>query len=179
MLNPFLRIRLALVLEPWFREKARANQILGGRRSSNLTEATAVDVRFEIAGVARASTGNITKVKQLICRGAQSVIDALSNGEVTIHRAHSWLSRNQDIELRRYRIEKGITRKNRDLLKRQLAEQRNEMNCDLSSLANALETMPVELRAQVLIARANLEGPVLIVSSALLEVLQQQRGLPL
>ena len=66
-LNDFSRILLALELEPWFRENARSNQRAGGQNkgSSNLTEASRLDVRSEIARAAGVSVGNVSKVKQL------------------------------------------------------------------------------------------------------------------
>jgi len=49
-LNDFIRILLALELEPWLKNKARLNQQIGGqdKGSSKLTEAETVDVRSEI-----------------------------------------------------------------------------------------------------------------------------------
>ena len=46
-LNDFIRILLALELEPWLKNKARLNQQIGGqdKGSSKLTEAETVDVR--------------------------------------------------------------------------------------------------------------------------------------
>ena len=66
-LNAFCRILLALELEPWLTEQARSHQKAGGENkgSSKLTEADRLDVRSRIAAVAGASTGNVTKVKQL------------------------------------------------------------------------------------------------------------------
>jgi hypothetical protein len=89
-LNAFSRVHLALDLEPWFREKARANQSAGGREklSSKLTEDRRLDCRKQIAALAGVSTGNVTKVKQiLVSAGARQLIEALRPGEISIHRA--------------------------------------------------------------------------------------------
>jgi hypothetical protein len=89
-LNAFSRVQLALDLEPWFREKARANQSTGGKEkvSSKLTEDRRLDCRKQIANLAGVSTGNVTKVKQIVdSAGALQLIEVLRSGEISIHRA--------------------------------------------------------------------------------------------
>ena len=89
-LNAFSRVQLALELEPWFRERARANQSAGGKDkvSSKLTEDRRLDCRKQIATLAGVSTGNVTKVKQILeSAGAQKLIEALRSDEISIHRA--------------------------------------------------------------------------------------------
>jgi len=78
-LHAFCRTLLALELESWLKEKARANQQAGGQNkgSPNLTEAQRLDVRKEIARVAGVSVGNVTKVKQLTTTAHSDVIKAL------------------------------------------------------------------------------------------------------
>jgi hypothetical protein len=107
-LNAFSRILLALDLESWFREKARANQQAGGRSkvTSNLTEADRLDVRREIASAAGVSVGNVTKVKQLTAIAHGEVLQALLRSEISIHRAWLWSKESQYkqlAELRRCR----------------------------------------------------------------------------
>ena len=67
-LNDFCRIRLALRLEPYFREGTYRRQRAGSTNmgASNLTNVDRIDVRADIARVAGVSTGNVTKVKQLL-----------------------------------------------------------------------------------------------------------------
>ena len=89
-LNAFSRVQLALDLEPWFREKARVNQSAGGKKkgSSKLTEDRRIDCRKQIATLAGVSTGNVTKVKQILdSPRALRLIEALRPGEISIHRA--------------------------------------------------------------------------------------------
>jgi hypothetical protein len=112
-LNAFSRILLALELEPWFSEKARANQRAGGQKkgSSNLTEVDRVDVRSEIAAAAGVSVGNVSKVKQLRITARPELMQALLNGEISIHRAWVWskeLPDKQQEALRFYQSEKGV-----------------------------------------------------------------------
>jgi hypothetical protein len=81
-LNAFCRILLARELEPWFKEKALANQHAGGENkgSSKLTEAERVDVTAKIAEAADVSVGNISKVKQLLRSAIPELLGALHLG---------------------------------------------------------------------------------------------------
>jgi ParB-like chromosome segregation protein Spo0J len=122
-LNAFCRILLALELEPWLTEQAGSHQQAGGQSkgSSKLTEADRLDVRSKIGGVAGASTGNVTEVKQLIAAGDPEILEALRNGEVAIHRA--WLWRALQAEERRqllmsFRGEKGVGKTIRGLVRK-------------------------------------------------------------
>jgi hypothetical protein len=91
-MNSYLRIELALELEPWLRKKGLANQRAGGHEkgSTSLAEADRIDVRKRIAAIACASVGNVTKVKYLRSHVAPELKDALRNGRVSINRAFLW-----------------------------------------------------------------------------------------
>ena len=91
-LNDFCRIRLALRLEPYFREGPYRRQRAGSTNmgASNLTNVGRIDVRADIARVAGVSTGNVTKVKQLLETVIPEIREQLRRGEVRIHRAWQW-----------------------------------------------------------------------------------------
>ena len=91
-LNAFCRIMLALRLEPHFREGTHRSQDATGNKqpSSNLTNVGRRDVREDIARVAGVSTGNVTKVKQLLVTVIPETRERLVRGEVSIHRAWQW-----------------------------------------------------------------------------------------
>jgi hypothetical protein len=93
--NNFCRILLALDLEPLFRQKARANQRVGGEKkgSSNLTEAEKIDVTAKIAEAADSCAGNVTKVKQLLKTAIPEIVESLRRGEIFVHKA--WLLSKQ------------------------------------------------------------------------------------
>jgi hypothetical protein len=121
--NSFGRIRLALDLEPFFKEKARSNQRAGGQNKgwSKLTEAESLEVRSEVASAAGVCTGNVTKVKQLMTNAHPDIIKALQSEELSIHRAWLWsrLSpEGQREELSQYRNTRGIRKTIRDLISR-------------------------------------------------------------
>jgi hypothetical protein len=120
-LNAYLRILMASDLEPDLQEEARRNQQAGARNkgSSKLTTVKTVDVRSEIAAVAGASTGNVTKVTQLRRTAHPSVEEALRAGEISIHKAWQWRNESPETQLenlRRRRLERGISRKARTLV---------------------------------------------------------------
>ena len=126
-LNDFCRILLARELEPWFRKKALANQKAGGENkgSSKLTEGEGLDIRSEVARAAGVSTGNVTKVKQIMKTPNSKLQEALRAGQISIHKAWQWrqLSPERQIkELELYLSQKGTNRVIRQLIKRHVAK---------------------------------------------------------
>jgi hypothetical protein len=125
--NDYIRILLALELEPFLRKKARLNQQAGGRRKlpSKLTKAETIDVRKQMAAAADVSVGNVTKVRQLREKAPKEILHALRSGEVSIHRAWLWSHEAADKQLenlRLRRIERGIRRKSKVLVAEHRAE---------------------------------------------------------
>jgi hypothetical protein len=125
-LSAYCRILLALDLEPFLQEQARANQQAGGqnKNSSDLTKANRLDVRSEAAAVAGVSTGNVTKAKQLRETAHPRVELAVRTGEISIHRGWQWsrLSLQQQLRhLEEYQSRKGTNQTSRRLIKRHVA----------------------------------------------------------
>lgn len=90
--NDFVRICLALTLEPSLQQRARDNMSAGGKYkgSTNLSEADRIDARQRIAKRAGTGTGNVTKVKAILRSAHPNIIRALQNGLLSIHRAWLW-----------------------------------------------------------------------------------------
>src|SRR5205807_1311251 len=88
-LSDFIRIELALDLEPYFQEKAVLNQQAGGRSKglSKLTAAERVNSRREIARVAHVSLGNVHKVKHILAHACSSLREAARIEEISINLA--------------------------------------------------------------------------------------------
>jgi hypothetical protein len=112
-LNAFVRIELALDLEPYFREKARTNQEAGGKDkgSSKLTIAQRVDTRREVARIAGVSSGNVRKVRHILTHACSTLLQAARTQEVSIHLADKWSRVPHDQQqqyLRLKRIERGL-----------------------------------------------------------------------
>ncbi len=125
-LNAFCRILLALDLESFLQEQARANQRAGGQNKNalNLTEAKALDVRSELAAAAGMSTGNVTKVKQLRRMADPRLEQSVRAGQISIHRAWQWsrLPHQQQLrELAEYQSRKGTNQTSRRLIQKHVA----------------------------------------------------------
>jgi hypothetical protein len=125
--NAFTRISLALDLELGLDEKARSNQRAGGQNkgSSKLTEAESVDIRSVVARAAGVSTGNVTKVKQIMKTQNSKLEEALRAGQIRIHKAWQWRQlspEGQLKELELYLSQKGTNKVIRRLIKRHVAK---------------------------------------------------------
>ena len=185
-LNAFCRILLALELEPWLTEQARSHQQAGGQSkgSSKLTEADRLDVRSRIAWVAGASTGNVTKVKQLIATPDPEILEALRNREVAIHRA--WLWRALSAEERRqllmcYRGEKGVGKTIRGLVRKHVSKPlANAVAAvEMPSLVRRFSRLDPRELSSFDVAVLNLPGKTLFITEELLKSLPAQEELVL
>jgi hypothetical protein len=178
-LNDFGRILLALELEPLFKERAASNRSRGGREkgSSNLTEADHVDVRLEIAKTAGVSVGNVSKAKKLISASCPELLEALREGEVSIHRAAAWIDSGQNSKdlLRLHRSGRGIRREIRQLVARhQSSTTPMGERLDVERIAKAIADMGPDQRKRVAVGELAHPGLALVVSSALLRALENQ-----
>ena len=122
-IGDYLRVLMALELEPRFQERAKANQRVGGRAkgSTHLAEADRLDVRSEISRAAGVSAGNVSKVKQILQSAVSDVREALASGELRINRAATWAKCSPSTQARKlsdYRNQDGIRRTINLLLRR-------------------------------------------------------------
>jgi hypothetical protein len=130
-LNGFSRVPrmlLALDLEPFFREKARANQQLGGQIKglSILPKAELINVRAQVAAAAGVSATNVAKLKQLLKTVHPKVLQATKVGEVSLHRAWLWRKlpgEEQFAELQRYQSQRGTKRTIHRLIRKHAAKR--------------------------------------------------------
>jgi hypothetical protein len=92
--NAFIRIRLALTLEPYFQQKALENMRAGGKYKglANLPEAQHVDVRQVIARAAGPGgcARNVSNVKTILQFAHPRLIEALTDDRLRISPAVSW-----------------------------------------------------------------------------------------
>jgi hypothetical protein len=174
-LNDFIRVLLALELEPCLKEKALSNQRLGGRMkgSSNLTEDATVNVRKEIAAAAEVSEGNVTKVKQLVGTGHSELLEALRGGEVSIHRAWKWSTESPDQQtetLRTYRNKQGINKAIRDLISRH-GPTTLPAAPDLASMVRRLSELSSGESSSVNVSVIPVQGKMIFVTDELMQSL--------
>ncbi len=125
-LTDFVRIELALDLEPYFQQKALMNQLAGGQGKglSKLTIPQRVDTRRELARLAGVSSGNVRKVKSILTHACSLLLQAARKEEVSINLADKWClepEAQQQEYLRVMRIERGIKRKATNIVAAHLA----------------------------------------------------------
>jgi hypothetical protein len=180
-LNDFVRICLALELEPDLKEKARVKQQTGGRNkgSPNLTEDGRLDVRKEIARVAGASVGNVSKVKQLITTAHPDIIQALRERELFIHRAWSWIKLSQEEQrekLFQNRSKRGVARTIRNLISAHVRKSWPvaAQSIDLTQFASALQSGKL---GSVTVVSINIPGKAIFVTEELLRAFEAQKEL--
>jgi len=87
--NAFVRICLALTLEPYFQQRALNNMRAGGKYKgwANLPDLQRIEVRQEVANAAAVGARNVTSVKALLKLAHPRLIEALRDGTLTINRA--------------------------------------------------------------------------------------------
>lgn len=182
-LNAFSRVVLALDLEPLLHERAQSNQQAGGqyKGSSYLTEAERVDVRSEIAAVAGVSVGNVTKVKQLAKTAHPDVLQALRNGEISIHRA--WLWSKEPLEKQRKALllcqsEKGVKKTIRTLLRRHRPKS-SPIVLDMNNLVERLSMLESSQLALVSVAVIDAPGSTVFLTEELFRSFGSQGDLTL
>ena len=184
VLNDFARIVLALDLEPWLQEKARSNQRSGGQSkgSSTLAKASRVDVRSQIAAAASVSTGNVTKVKQVLQLAHADVLEALRLGDVSIHRAWLWSKRDareQTQRLFEHQGEKGVRRTIRQLISRYQPEAPRPVLALPELLRGLQEINRRERSCNIEVAVVDTHGFGILVTKELFQAIESQKELPL
>jgi hypothetical protein len=154
--NDFVRICLALTLEPYFQQKAFDNMRAGGKHtgSTNLSEADCIDVRQEIAKVAGTGTGNVSKVKAIRQSSHPNIIVGLQNGPLRIHRAWQWCKLpklQQQEEFARYEEERF-----RRKLVREISVEYSDVSLDPAQIIEVLQRE--EARGHALLQSAPVEA---------------------
>jgi hypothetical protein len=179
-LNAFSRILLALELEPFLREQGRSNQREGGQYkvSSKLAEADKVDVRAEVALAAGVSVGNVSKVKQLTMTAQPELLQALRNGEISIHRAWVWSKESPEEQRAALWLRQGKTvvqRTIRTLISRHRPKN-SPIVVDLGDIVRRLSALRL---GPISVAEIKVPGRAIFVTEELLRALGPQEELPL
>jgi len=192
-LTDFIRIELALDLEPYLKDKALLNRQAGGRLKglSKLTTAAKVNTRTEVARVAQVSVGNVHKAKHILTHACSQLKEAARTCEVSINLAEKW-SHEPDAKQQEYlrilRIERGIRRKARHLVAAESARvtpsTRGEQIItlsDLVALMNRLTTIAPERSKELDSVVVNVvDGPgraVFVTGELIRALTPQQEGL--
>ncbi len=142
--------------------------------SSNLTNAKYLDVRAVIPDVAGVSTGNVTKVKQLLPHIVPAVREQLLLGHVSIHRAWQWrtLSPKEQRDalwehLHRTDLKKTIAR----LIRAHVSLDPERPANDAASLLSALSKLNP---STVTVAVVDTPGDAVVVTQGCYDALREQ-----
>jgi len=139
--NDFVRIRLALTLEPNLQQKALDNMRTGGELKglANLPEAQHIDVRKEIARAAGVGDRNVSNVRTILQRAHPILIGALKEGTLTINCAIQFckLSKADQLEqFIRYSEERATNR----VIRRSIPQPKEKKaSLDVLAVLNALQ----------------------------------------
>jgi hypothetical protein len=140
--NDFIRIRLALALEPDFQQRAVDNMRAGGKFKglANLPEAQHIDVRQEIARAAGVCPRNVANVRTILKVVHPRLIEALRNSTLSINRAIQFckLPRAEQLEqFIRYSEERATNK----VIRRSIPHQAKEKKAclDVAAVLDALQ----------------------------------------
>jgi hypothetical protein len=139
--NAFIRIRLALKLEPYFQQRALDNMRAGGKYKglANLPEAQQIDVRQEIARVAGVGARNVSNVRTILQTAHPRLIEALRDGTLTINRAIQFCKLPWAEQLEQF-IRYSEERATNKVIRRSIARPKEEnISPDVVTVLNALQ----------------------------------------
>jgi hypothetical protein len=175
--NDFVRICLALTLEPYFQQRALDNMRAGGKHkgSTNLSEADCIDVRHEIAKVAGTGTGNVSKVKAIMQSSHPNIIVGLQNGLLRIHRAWQWrkLPKLQQKEEFARHEEERFRRK----LVREFSDEHSDVSLDPAQIIQVLQREEARRPGFIAIRTSRSRRTVVVLGQDLLAKLDAQKEL--
>jgi Spy/CpxP family protein refolding chaperone len=177
-LNDYVRIVLALPLEPALQAKAQANQQAGGqlKGSINLSEAEKVDVRDCLAHIAGVSPAYISRVKTIRETAHPDVLAALQSGEIRIDRGWQICKSSRERQnklLREFRSKKGIKGTIRKLIQKHRSPKKpSELRLDQT--LNALQLLDQTDQQAISAYVVKLHQEAVFITEALLDRAKRQ-----
>jgi len=179
--NAFVRICVALTLEPYFQQRALDNMRVGGKYKgwANLPDLQRIEVRQEVANAATVGARNVTSVKVLLKLAHPRLIEALRDGTLTINRAIQFckLSRAEQLEqFSRYSEERATNKVIRRFVARPKEE---ETGPHAVTVLNALQQQEVRQPGSVVVRVGRHQRTVILVGRDLLPEPHPQKELKL
>jgi hypothetical protein len=162
--NAFIRIRLALTLEPYLQQRALDNMRAGGKYKglANLPEAQRIDVRQEIAHGAGVGAHNVSNVKAILKAAHPRLIAALLNGSLTINGTMQFckLPKAQRLEhFIRWSEERTIDKAIHQTIAR---SKREQASLDTAKLLGALQLQEARQPGSVVVRFGRLQHTLII-----------------
>ena len=179
--NTFVRIRLALKLEPYFQRRALDNMRAGGKYKglANLPEAQRIDVRQEIATAAGVGARNVSNVKTILENAHSRLITALLNGTLTINGAMQFcrLPKAEQVE---HFIRHSEDREINKVIRRSIAGLKEKKpSRDAAAVLDALQQQEARQPGSVLLQVGRFQRTVVLIGQNLLTGLYSQKELDL
>ena len=176
--NAFVRICLALTLEPYFQQRALNNMRAGGKYKgwANLPDVQRIEVRQEVANAAAVGARNVTNVKALLKLAHPRLIEALQGGTLTINRAIQFckLPRAEQLEQFIRYSEECATNK---VIRRSIARPKEEKTGPHAiTVLNALQHQEVRQPGSVVVRVGRHRRTVILVGRDLLPEPHSQRS---
>jgi hypothetical protein len=168
--NAFVRVRLALTLEPYFQQKALENMRAGGKYKglANLPEAQHLDVRQQIADLAVVGTRNVSNVKTILKTAHPQLITALLNGTLTINGAMQFCNLPKAEQLEHFirHIEGCETNK---VIRRSISQSKKEkISPDVGAVLDALQQQEARRPGSVVVKVGRFQQTVILIGQDLL-----------
>jgi hypothetical protein len=175
--NPFVRIRLALTLEPCLQERALENMRVGGRYKgwANLPDVQRIDVRKEVAKAAAVGPRNVTNVKTLLKLGHPRLIKALTDGTLTINGAMQLCKLPQAEQLKQF-IHRSEERAISNVIRRSIASpKQGKVILDVGTVLGPLQQQEARYPGSVVVQVGRLQHTVILIGQDLLTGLHYQK----
>jgi len=177
--NAFVRIRLALTLEPCFQRKALANMRAGGKYKglANLPEAHSIDVRQEIAEAAGVGSRNVSNVKRILQSAHPRLISALQDGTLTINHALQFCKFSRPEQLEQF-VRYSEVCAARRVIRHAIARPRaGSIDPDVLTILEELHQQEVHQPGSVIVRVGRLERTVVLLGKAATRVNFEGGGL--
>ncbi len=179
--NAFVRIHLALKLEPYFQQRALDNMCAGGKYKgwANLPEAQHIEVRQEIARAAGVCARNVSNVKTILQTAHSRLKEALRDGTLTINRAIQFckLPRAEQLEqFIRYSEERATNK----VIRQSIARPKEEKtSLDVVAVLDALQQQEARQPGSVAVRVGRHKRTVVLIGQDLLVGPRSQKELKL
>jgi hypothetical protein len=178
--NLFVRISLALTLEPYFRQKALENMQLGGKYKglAKLPEAEHVSVRKKVADIAGAGDRNVDNVLSIWETAHPRLIEALVADGLKIGKAMQFCKLPKDKQLEQF-VQDCEDREIDTVIRTAVRRRDNRsISLDTGTVLRALQQQEKRQAGSVVIRVGRLQRTVILVGQDLLKpglILQRER----
>jgi hypothetical protein len=179
--NAFVRIRLALTLEPYFQKRALDNMRAGGKYKgwANLPEAQHIDVRQAIARAAGVGARNVSNVKTILKNAHPRLMAALLNGTLTINGAMQLCKLPKAEQLEHF-IRQSEDHEINKVIRRSIARSsKEEASLDAAAVLDALQQQEARHPGSVVVRVGRFQRTVVVIGQDLLASAHSQGALQL